>query len=261
MRPKLAVAGTALISVFFVLTTVGCGGSASKVAAPGSSTPANPLSGRPSSGQFKKFAACMKAHGVNNYGPTSRPGGRRPWAGMKNGQRSGAGTTRSPGLVPRTGTTGAATRHRHVGRATLNAHAGSARGATEGARGLSQPSALGWRRTARRQLISHPSGDRHAPPPLNSSCAVGRRDRHGGRGSQNAIPRSYHPEHGPQSRLARPAPRNRRVTRAAGAPTRTYAEVIPRRVLAGFAGGLSAEKWAVPCTMRTMCLSASSLFQ
>jgi hypothetical protein len=106
MRPKLAVAGTALISVFFVLTTVGCGGSASKVAAPGSSTPANPLSGRPSSGQFKKFAACMKAHGVNNYGPTSRPGGRRPWAGMKNGQRSGAGTTRSPGLVPRTGTTG-----------------------------------------------------------------------------------------------------------------------------------------------------------
>jgi hypothetical protein len=48
-----------------------------------------------------------------------------------------------------------------------------------------------------------------------------RRDRHGGRGPQNAILRSSQPEHRPRPRSAEHASGSRRVTSAEGAPTRT----------------------------------------
>jgi hypothetical protein len=95
VRLASALAALAAVAVFVGLVATGCGSSVVKVSA-GSSPARNRTFQGPGAAQFQKFAACMKAHGVSNFGRLQTPSGGWP----------GTGTTTTPsGRWPGTGRT------------------------------------------------------------------------------------------------------------------------------------------------------------
>jgi hypothetical protein len=84
-------------------------------------------------------------------------------------------------------------------------------------------------RTPSPGLLSFLTGESHQASRREADFRRKRRDRHDGRGSQNAVPRPVHPEHCPRPRLAENASRSRRGTRAEGAVTRTLRSATGNR--------------------------------
>ncbi|MGC9974969.1 MAG: hypothetical protein ABSC36_06240 [Gaiellaceae bacterium] len=102
MRRPLVVVSVVVISVFLALVVTGCGGSSSRGAGAGPMGAQRNFGGA-SSAQFKKFSACLKAHGVSGFGSFRNGNGQRPGAGTRSGPWSRAGN--NGGRWPGAGTT------------------------------------------------------------------------------------------------------------------------------------------------------------